>query len=254
MRVITKGSTDQSVTLHIVDNTTKLPATGLAYNSSGIDLWYRREGAAVVSITEATQTASGGHADGGFVHLANGVYRLDLPDAAVASGANYVIVGGTITGYLIEPVTIQLTAFNLQAASQSIVDEAAADMIAARVNASRGDFYPNAKQVWVLTRDGAGLGVKNAFQITMGEGETLKVWIDFASVVGKNEFIESIDSLELSGGSAVIVADSSGILGNLVYLQVEGGSDGDATTVDFEVTTTAGQVITGSVCVFNVVE
>lgn len=137
---------------------------------------------------------------------------------------------------------------------EAIVDETAADLIAARVNASRGDFYPNAKQVWVLKRDGAGLEVKNDFQITMGEGETLKVWIDFASVVGKNEFIQSIDSLELSGGSAVIVTDSSGILGNLVYLQVEGGSDGDATTVDFEVTTTAGQVITGSVCVFNVVE
>jgi hypothetical protein len=115
--MITKGATDQSVTLYIVDNTTGLPVTSLAYNSSGIDLWYRREGAAVTSITEATQTASGAHSDGGFVHLANGVYRLDLPDAAVASGVDSVVVGGTLTGYTVYPVTVQLTGMDLQTAS-----------------------------------------------------------------------------------------------------------------------------------------
>lgn len=120
MRVITKGATDQSVTLYIVDNTTGLPVTSLAYNSSGIDLWYRREGAAVTSITEATQTASGAHSDGGFVHLANGVYRLDLPDAAVASGVDSVTVGGTLTGYTVYPVTIQLVAVNPQSATAFI--------------------------------------------------------------------------------------------------------------------------------------
>jgi len=120
MRIITKGATDQSVSLYIVDNTTGLPVTSLAYNSSGVDLWYRREGAAVTSITEATQTASGAHSDGGFVHLANGVYRLDLPDAAVASGVDSVTVGGTFTGYNVYPVTIQLVAVNPQSATAFI--------------------------------------------------------------------------------------------------------------------------------------
>ncbi len=114
MRAITKGSTDQSVDLYIVDNTTGLPATGLAFNSSGIDLWYRRAGAALTSITEATQTAGGAHSDGGFVHIANGVYRLDPPDAAFASGVDFVTFGGTITGYTVYPVTVQLLAANLQ--------------------------------------------------------------------------------------------------------------------------------------------
>lgn len=114
MRIITKGATDQSVQLYVVDNTTGLPATGLAYNSSGIDLWYRRAGAALTSITEATQTVSGAHSDGGFVHIANGNYRLDLPDAAVASGVDEVTVGGTITGYTVYPAIIQLTSVNLQ--------------------------------------------------------------------------------------------------------------------------------------------
>lgn len=119
MRAITHGATDQSIELYIVD-ADGLPATGLAFNSAGIDLWYRRNGAAVTSITEATQTASGAHSDGGFVHLANGVYRLDPPDAAFASGVSHVTFGGTITGYTIYPVTVQLTAFDLQTATQAV--------------------------------------------------------------------------------------------------------------------------------------
>lgn len=120
MRAITHGATDQSIELYIVDNTTGLPVTSLAYNSSGIDLWYRRNGAAVTSITEATQTASGAHSDGGFVHLSHGVYRLDPPDAAFASGVSHVTFGGTITGYTVYPVTVQLTAFDLQTATQNV--------------------------------------------------------------------------------------------------------------------------------------
>ncbi len=119
MRVVTHGATDQSVELYIVD-ADGLPATGLAYNSSGIDLWYRRNGAAVTSITEATQTASGAHSDGGFVGLGNGVYRLDPPDAAFASGVSHVTFGGTLTGYTVYPVTVQLSAFDLQTATQSV--------------------------------------------------------------------------------------------------------------------------------------
>jgi hypothetical protein len=119
MRIITHGATDQSIELFIVDSD-GLPATGLAYNSSGIDLWYRRNGAAVTSITEATQTANGAHSDGGFVGLGNGVYRLDPPDAAFASGVSHVTFGGTLTGYTVYPVTVQLTAFDLQTATQNV--------------------------------------------------------------------------------------------------------------------------------------
>lgn len=97
--IVFKGSTDRSVTLRCLDSTTGAPKTDVAYNSSGIDLWYRREGAALTSVTEATLAAlTTAHADGGFLHVANGVYRLDLPDAAFATGANYVDFGGTVTG------------------------------------------------------------------------------------------------------------------------------------------------------------
>ncbi len=117
-RSIVKGSIDQSVDVYIVDSTTGLPETGVLYNTAGMDLKYRREGAAVVNITEVTLASlTAAHSDGGFLEIGNGSYRLDLPDAAVASGADSVLVFGTVTGMIVLPQTIQLTGFDMQTAS-----------------------------------------------------------------------------------------------------------------------------------------
>ena len=100
--IVKKGSVDRSVTLRIIDSTDGTPETGVVYNTAGIDLWYRREGAAVVSITEATLAAlTTVHTDGGFLTISHGYYRLDLPDAAFATGANHVDFGGTVTGMVV---------------------------------------------------------------------------------------------------------------------------------------------------------
>lgn len=100
--IVKKGATDRSVTLRIIDSADGTPETGVVFNTSGIDLWYRREGAAVTSVTEATLAAlTTAHADGGFLHVSHGVYRFDLPDAAFATGANYVDIGGTVTGMIV---------------------------------------------------------------------------------------------------------------------------------------------------------
>jgi hypothetical protein len=104
------GATDQTVYVTFVDSTTGVPNASRAYNDSGIDLEYVRAGAAAVDITEATQTAAGAHSDGGFVSVGHGRYRLDLPDAAVASGVPEVIVQGVITGYVMLPCSIELNA------------------------------------------------------------------------------------------------------------------------------------------------
>lgn len=100
--IVKKGSVDRSVTVRIIDSTDGTPETGVVYNTTGIDLWYRREGAAVVSITEATLAAlTTAHTDGGFLTISHGYYRLDLPDAAFATGANHVDFGGTVTGMVV---------------------------------------------------------------------------------------------------------------------------------------------------------
>lgn len=100
--IFTKGAVDKSVAVSIIDSTDGTPETGVVFNTAGIDLWYRREGSAVVSVTEATLAAlTTAHTDGGFLHIANGMYRLDLPDAAFATGASYVDFGGTVTGMIV---------------------------------------------------------------------------------------------------------------------------------------------------------
>jgi hypothetical protein len=100
--IVKKGSTDRSVTLRIIDSVAGTPETGVLFNTAGIDLWYRRELSAKVSITEATLAAlTTAHADGGFLHIGDGEYRLDLPDAAFATGANHVDIGGTVTDMIV---------------------------------------------------------------------------------------------------------------------------------------------------------
>ncbi len=116
--IVKKGSTDRSVAVRIIDSTDGTPETAVAYNTSGIDLWYRREGSAKVSITEVTLAAlTTAHADGGFLAVGDGEYRLDLPDAAFATGANYVDIGGTVTGMIVIGGRVRLTDFSLESAS-----------------------------------------------------------------------------------------------------------------------------------------
>jgi len=102
MRPIVKDSTDQSVVIRIIDSTDGTPETAVEHDTSGIALWYRREGATQTAITEAALAAlNTAHSDGGIEHIGDGYYRLDLPDAAVATGADGVMVGGTVTGMIV---------------------------------------------------------------------------------------------------------------------------------------------------------
>ncbi len=102
VRPVVKDSTNESVVIRIIDESDGTPETGVEHNTSGIDLWYRREGATKTSITEAALSAlDDAHSDGGIEHIGDGYYRLDLPDAAFADGANGVAVGGTVTGMVV---------------------------------------------------------------------------------------------------------------------------------------------------------
>jgi len=102
MRPVKKGSTDQSVVIRIIDSSDGTPEPAVEHNTAGIDLWYRKEGATKTSITEAALAAlDSAHSDGGIEHIGDGYYRLDLPDAAFAAGADGVMVGGTVTGMIV---------------------------------------------------------------------------------------------------------------------------------------------------------
>lgn len=92
------GTTSKDVNVFVQNNsvTTGAGLTGLAYNSGSLTAYYHRQGASsATSITLATKTV-GTWATGGFVAVDGtnmpGLYELGIPDAALASGAKWVIV------------------------------------------------------------------------------------------------------------------------------------------------------------------
>lgn len=125
---IAPGSTSRSVFIRIYKDTGKLNTTPLVYNSTGLAISYHRDNAAAVSIPLVTlATATAAFTAGGFIHVGNGEYRVDVPDAAWASGASVVsIVVADATDINAEPCVVQL---NYPADIQAMAGNTAAPIV-----------------------------------------------------------------------------------------------------------------------------
>lgn len=92
------GATSKTIYVFIGDSasTTGGGKTGLVFNTASLKAYYVRSKAAAVAITLATQTVTGAWSSGGFVEVdatnCPGLYRLDMPDAAIAAGVDRCIV------------------------------------------------------------------------------------------------------------------------------------------------------------------
>jgi len=86
--------------------------TGLTYQSSGLKMYYVREGGSETEVTPATQTVTGAHSDGGFVEVdatnVPGLYRTDWPDAAFDAPGKTVMFSVSATGVIASQKTILL--------------------------------------------------------------------------------------------------------------------------------------------------
>lgn len=112
-REIKHGSTDQSIHVYIVDSGDGTPEQGVTSATTGLALWYRRPGAAKTAISVSDLSAlTDAHADGGLLHVDDGLYRLDLPDAACAAGVAEVAIGGAADGMVVLPQVIPLVAYD----------------------------------------------------------------------------------------------------------------------------------------------
>lgn len=90
---IAQGTTSKSQIVYIQD-TSKIDGGGLAglvFNSTGLSGYYVRDISDNVQIGLVTQTTTGVWASGGFCAINNtampGFYRLDIPNAALATGS-----------------------------------------------------------------------------------------------------------------------------------------------------------------------
>jgi hypothetical protein len=118
---LVKGATSVQVAVFVRDSsvTTGAGLTGLVFNTSNLAAYYWRPGGTATAITLATlANAQAAWSSGGFVAVdatnMPGLYRLDIPNAVLASGVDtcYVMLRGAAN---MEPVTIeiQLTSANL---------------------------------------------------------------------------------------------------------------------------------------------
>jgi hypothetical protein len=121
---IAPGSTSQSIELY-------LGATGLTASTSGLSARYNRTRTASVDIPLVARTIAQAWTAGGFAEVDStnmpGVYRLDLPDAALAAGADDVtIVVRGASGTNGAVMTIKLSSGGLTAAqtAAAVWDEA----------------------------------------------------------------------------------------------------------------------------------
>jgi hypothetical protein len=122
---IAPGSTSQSIELY-------LGVTGLTASTSGLSAYYNRTRTADVQIPLVARTIAQAWTAGGFAEVnastMPGVYRLDLPDSAVAAGADDVTVvvrGASGTNGAV--MTIKLSSGGLTAAqtAQAVLDAVA---------------------------------------------------------------------------------------------------------------------------------
>jgi hypothetical protein len=132
------GSADVSVIVRAFVASTGLPKTDITHATSGLEIRTKRGATgAVTTVAPATQTSTGAHSDGGIVHLHGGAYRVDLPDAAVADGAPFVVV--TLAGVsdtVFTGATLDLVGSDPRAAALDVgeIRDDAIDLIADIVN------------------------------------------------------------------------------------------------------------------------
>lgn len=104
---IIAGKTDVSISIY-ARALSGAPLTGKV--AADFALTYRRAGANVPLSLSNLTSVDAAHTDGGLYEVGNGEYRLDLPDAACATGANQVSVTGTVDGGVLLGYPIQLDA------------------------------------------------------------------------------------------------------------------------------------------------
>jgi hypothetical protein len=142
--MLVKGATSVQVAIFVRDSsvTTGAGLTGLVFNTGSLTAYYWRPGGTATAITLATlANAQAAWSSGGFVAIDGtnmpGWYRLDIPNAVLASGVDtcYVMLKGATN---MEPVNIEI-----QLSSMNVNDAVRGGMTAlpnANAEASGGLF------------------------------------------------------------------------------------------------------------------
>ena len=103
MRPIVAGASNQSTIVRFLDSVSGTPVTLVTGDTSGMGLWYRREGGSKSDITPVTtlSTVNAAHSASGLVYIGDGYVRIDPVDEVWAAGTDGVMIGGCATGMVV---------------------------------------------------------------------------------------------------------------------------------------------------------
>jgi hypothetical protein len=151
MQLIQKGSTDISLAIRLYDATNGAPKTGLTIAKLQIR-YIRVEDGNDVTISNWTSLTAlanleAAHTDNYGYEIGEGYYRIDVPDAAFATGADFlsVLVRDNVdNSVLVEEKEIQLGIF--EKAAKTLVNKAIQNKITGVVN-----YYDDDGEMIILT-------------------------------------------------------------------------------------------------------
>lgn len=95
---LNKGTTSKLVTVFVLDSsvTTGVGKTGLAYDAAGLEICYHRSNASAPVCPSLADMTLGTWVSGGFKEIdattMPGFYQFGIPDAALADGADSVVI------------------------------------------------------------------------------------------------------------------------------------------------------------------
>jgi len=190
---IAPGSTSQSIELY-------LGATGLTASTSGLSARYNRTRTASVSIPLVARTIAQAWTSGGFAEVdatnMPGVYRLDLPNAALASGADDVtIVVRGASGTNGAVMTVKLSSGGLTSAQTA----------AAVWNALTDDYTTHATYGWNVLR--ADAPSKEGLVTLHQSGGISRVDADVHAIANDTDAATELKGALLHNGTDYISAD-----------------------------------------------
>ncbi len=215
-RLIKKGSTDITLYFFIVDSSDGSPETGITITN--LDLQYVRFGAAPVAKVDATELAAtdSAHADNQMKEVdatdQPGLYRVDWPDAAFASGVDGVVLTVKGTGFHPAHMEIQLVDYDPTDSVRlglTALPNAAADAAGGLPISDAGALDMDSK-------------LANTNEVTAARMGALTDWIDGGRL---DLLLDAIPTTAMRGTDNAALASVLGAL-------ADAAADGDPTNAD----------------------
>jgi len=226
------GGTDQTRYFHLRTDSDGKSKTGLLYNSAGAIASYVRTRGTRTAITLATLAATdSAHSDGGFIEVdgtnTKGLYRLDIPDAAFASGVDEVIIHIGFTGVFEESLAIELVderAGNLKddaiTAAKIAADAIGASEFAqAAADKAKADVSALALEASLTAMKGAGWttetlkAIKDALDAEVGSGALSCTWTQKDSDENPMDNVQVWITTDIAGTNVIagtLITNASG--------------------------------------------